>query len=62
MPTTDFWTKALAEARELSPQELRRHASVSTDNRHQCEDCFTCACAAVLREKRAARRYRLEES
>lgn len=40
-----------AEARKLPIEDIRRHASVSTNNRHRCEECFTCACEAVRREK-----------
>lgn len=39
------------QARELSNDELRRHASVSTSNRHYCNDCFCCACVDVLKER-----------
>jgi hypothetical protein len=37
-------------ARQLSPAELRRHASVSIKNRDHCRQCFCCACVDVLRE------------
>lgn len=37
-------------ARQLEKSELRRHASISIDNRHKCKECFTCACVEVLRE------------
>jgi hypothetical protein len=45
------WTNQLIEARKLPSYELRRHASVSTDNRHRCEDCFCCAALTVLEER-----------
>lgn len=46
------WEKMLEEARKLSRDDLERHASVSRNNRHYCAECFTCACATVLSEKR----------
>jgi hypothetical protein len=46
MPT---WEQLIAEAKKLPVAELKRHASVSRDNRHRCESCFTCACDFVLR-------------
>lgn len=45
------WNNQLVMARKLDDNELRRHASVSIDNRHECRDCFTCACVAVLKER-----------
>jgi hypothetical protein len=42
---------ALKEARLLSREDLRRHASVSRDNKHRCRDCYTCACLEVLEER-----------
>ncbi len=45
------WTNQLIEARKLPDYDLRRHASVSTDNRHRCEDCFCCAALTVLEER-----------
>lgn len=45
------WDNQLVMARKLDDDELRRHASVSINNRHECRDCFTCACVAVLRER-----------
>jgi hypothetical protein len=33
---------------ENAIDELKRHASVSTDNRHYCKDCFCCACVDFL--------------
>ena len=41
------------EARKLPSAELKRHASVSTSNRHECKDCFCCAAFVVLRERRS---------
>lgn len=32
------WENQLWHARQMESHELRRHASVSTDNRHRCED------------------------
>jgi hypothetical protein len=31
--------------------ELIRHARVSLDNRHECRQCFTCACAHVWKNR-----------
>ncbi len=31
------------------PSEVLRHAKVSSDNRHRCRECFTCACLEVYR-------------
>jgi hypothetical protein len=45
------WTKMLADARKLPDDELQRHASVSTGSNHTCQQCFTCACAAVVLER-----------
>lgn len=52
---TDAWFRMRQQARELDDKELRRHASVSTDNNHQCVQCFCCAAQAVLEERRRAR-------
>lgn len=48
---TQFWNKARSEAFSLPLKELGRHAGVSIDNRHECQDCFCCACAAELRDR-----------
>jgi len=32
-----------------NPKEVLRHAEVSIDNRHKCQQCFTCACVEVYR-------------
>lgn len=34
-----------------NPSEVWRHASVSTDNRHRCRQCFTCACLETLQSR-----------
>jgi hypothetical protein len=47
----DRWAAMLAEARKLSDADLKRQATVSIDNAHQCVECFTCACAAVQEER-----------
>ena len=52
-PTT---ANQLREARKLASADLKRHASVSTDNRHRCdpateEICFCCAALTVLEER-----------
>jgi hypothetical protein len=48
MTDPTFWQRQIAEALTLSAADLRRHASVSRDNRHRCRECFTCACLTVL--------------
>jgi hypothetical protein len=48
------WLTMLSNASKLDDKELRRHASVSTDNRHACVSCFTCACEVVRKQRRAA--------
>lgn len=45
------WPAQLEAARKLDDDELQRHASVSVNNRHQCEECFCCAAFAVLGER-----------
>lgn len=52
MPT---WKEQITEAQKLSDDELKRHASVSIDNKHSCRECFTCACVVVRRQN--ARRF-----
>jgi hypothetical protein len=48
------WNNQIWHARQLLREkglkELQRHASVSTNNRHECTECFCCACLAVARE------------
>jgi hypothetical protein len=46
--STDF-EDMIQRAFTLPEADRRRHASVSTNNRHECESCFTCACAAAQR-------------
>lgn len=52
--TEPTWFNQLFHARQLLREkgyaEVKRHASVSIDNRHRCRDCFCCACVEVLRE------------
>lgn len=55
----DKWADMLREARTLDDAELRRHASVSTSNRHACVSCFTCACETVRQERMRAHRTHL---
>ena len=33
---------------EKGIEEVKRHASVSTENRHYCHECFCCACSDLL--------------
>ena len=52
--TAPTWATQLAAANKLADEntkELRRHASVSAENRHRCEGCFTCAALTVLEER-----------
>ena len=39
------------QARALKMAELRRHASVSNNNNHYCNDCFCCACVDIIKER-----------
>lgn len=50
---SDQWLEWKKQAAILPLADLRRHASVSTDNRHRCENCFCCAALAVLQEMRS---------
>ncbi len=45
------WVNQLIEARKLDSRELERHARISFDNRHRCEDCFCCAALTTLEER-----------
>lgn len=45
------WENQLWHARQQPSYELRRHAQVSTDNKHRCEGCFCCAALTVLEER-----------
>lgn len=49
--TEPTWENQLIEARKLPTVDLLRHASVSTNNRHRCEDCFCCAALTVMEER-----------
>jgi hypothetical protein len=44
------WLEWKRQAALLSLAEIRRHASVSRENRHSCRECFCCAAAEVLAE------------
>jgi len=44
------WAEWRRQVVQLDLSDIRRHAAVSTDNRHQCHDCFCCAAAEVLTE------------
>lgn len=46
------WENQLKEAEKLPDSDLERHASVSTKNRHRCQDCFCCAALTVLECRR----------
>ncbi len=47
------WQEMLYQARGLPISDLKRSAGVSTNNKHRCEDCFTCACLEVLVKERS---------
>jgi hypothetical protein len=49
--TTTFWQEQLRLAAQLTPAECYRHALVSIGNQHKCQDCFTCACATIYRQR-----------
>lgn len=53
MDEQDFnqWANMISNAEKLDDAELRRHASVSTDNRHRCTSCFTCAAAYAWKQR-----------
>ncbi len=36
---------------EKGKNEIRRHARVSRDNRHECQECFTCYCMHWLERR-----------
>lgn len=42
------WENQQWHAKQLSTEELKRHAAVSIENRHKCQDCFCCACVEEL--------------
>lgn len=50
----NIFSAMLDRARALDDNELRRHASVSRNNRHRCCDCFTCACCEIEEERSGA--------
>jgi hypothetical protein len=52
-PSAPTWENQLRHARALGSAELKRHAAVSAENRHRCQDCFCCAAWAVLEERAA---------
>jgi hypothetical protein len=54
-----FWSEALQQADTLPDEELRRHALVSRDNKHECRDCFTCACLVIARQRGILSRLRV---
>jgi hypothetical protein len=49
----EYWAPT-CEARKLETKELRRHAAVSTSNRHRCQECFCCAALTVIEERSEA--------
>lgn len=48
------WQEWKQQANTLPISDLQRYAGVSTSNRHSCRECFCCACAELLKEKRQA--------
>lgn len=53
------WLEFQAQAYALPTNERKRHAAVSTDNRHFCTNCFCCACDFVQRRIETQRRINL---
>lgn len=49
------WGEMVSKAMSLPADELSRHASVSTQNRHRCRECFTCACEYVRNDRALAK-------
>lgn len=49
---SEQWLEWKRQANCLSIIDLERHAAVSRDNRHSCQDCFRCAAVELLRDKR----------
>ncbi len=49
--TEPTWQNQLKFAEQLATEELKRHAAVSKDNLHRCEDCFCCAALTVLEQR-----------
>lgn len=45
------WLRFLGQAKALSEEDLKRHASVSIRNHCGCGQCFCCACKQVLKAK-----------
>jgi len=58
MKTNEMWEQHKEKARQLTRDELVRNALVARQNRHQCMDCFLCACMVVLGELRSIERQR----
>ena len=56
MRNADQWHQFTEQAKTLSDKEVKRHASVSLDNRHSCVDCFTCACVHEVERRSRLRR------
>lgn len=56
MKASRMWDHMRAEAFRLDNAELLCHARVSSDNRHECRSCFTCACL-VEYKRRCEQRY-----
>lgn len=51
-----FWNVQIQHAHELDSEELERHALVSINNRHECRECFCCACLHVLNWRERSRK------
>lgn len=45
------WEELLASTRLLPSYELRRITIGIRENGHRCENCFSCACLAALRNR-----------
>ena len=49
--TAPTWENQIWHAERLAIDDLRRHASVSLNNRHRCTSCFCCAALTVLERR-----------
>jgi hypothetical protein len=52
----NVWQAMIRQASDLPDADIKRHASVSRDNRHRCYSCFTCACLTVAEQRKLFRK------
>ena len=57
---TMIWNEMLDDARKLPQADLERHASISTNARHRCQACFTCAAEEIRWRREDARAASIE--